>query len=60
MDKNRIAGAAKQVKGKVKVAIGKTVGDAGLQADGQADKVEGKAQNAIGVAKDAVRDALKR
>jgi uncharacterized protein YjbJ (UPF0337 family) len=59
MDKNRIIGAAKEAKGAVKQAIGKATGDAKLQADGKADKAEGKVQNAIGGLNDAVRDALK-
>ena len=52
MDKDRIAGAAKEIKGSVKEAVGKAVGDAKLQSDGKADKVEGKVQNAIGGLKD--------
>lgn len=59
MDKDRIAGAAKQVKGAIKEATGKALGDAKLTADGKKDKTEGKVQNAIGGAKDVVRDALK-
>ena len=57
MDKDRIEGAAKQTKGAVKEAVGKVVGDAKLQADGQADQVEGKVQNAVGGLKDAIRKA---
>ena len=60
MDKNRIAGAAKQAKGAMKQAIGKVTGDAKLQAEGTADKAEGKVQNAIGGWNDSVRDALKK
>ena len=56
MDKDRIAGAAKQVKGSVKEAIGKITGDAKLQAEGAAEKAAGKVQNTAGGAKDAVRD----
>ena len=55
MDKDRIAGAAKEIKGSVKENIGKAVGDAKLQSDGKADKVEGKVQNAIGGLKDALK-----
>lgn len=55
MDKDRIAGAAKQMKGTVKQAAGKIVGDAKLEASGKADKVAGKAQNAVGGLKDAAR-----
>ena len=60
MDKDRIAGSAKKIKGSVKETIGKATGDTKLQADGKADKMEGKVQNAIGGVKDAVRDALKK
>ena len=60
MDKDRIAGSAKVIKGTVKEAIGKATGDAKLETEGKADKVEGKIQNAIGGVKDAVRDELKQ
>jgi uncharacterized protein YjbJ (UPF0337 family) len=55
MDKDRIAGAAKEIKGSVKETVGKAVGDGKLQSDGKADKVEGKVQNAVGGLKDALR-----
>ena len=58
MDKDRIAGAAKQAKGSVKEAIGKVTGDAKTQAEGAADKTEGKVQNAIGGLKDKAREVL--
>ena len=43
-------------QGLVKETIGKAVGDAKLQSDGKADKVEGKVQNAIGGLKDALKN----
>jgi uncharacterized protein YjbJ (UPF0337 family) len=55
MDKDRVEGSAKQAKGTIKEATGKLTGDAKLQADGKADKTEGKIQNAIGGVKDALR-----
>ncbi len=55
IDKDRIAGSAKQVKGTIKQAVGKVVGDAKLQAEGKADKVKGKAQNAVGSLKDSIK-----
>jgi uncharacterized protein YjbJ (UPF0337 family) len=55
MDKDRIAGAAKQAKGAIKEAVGKVVGDAKLIADGKSDKLEGKIQNAVGGVKDALK-----
>lgn len=60
MDKNRINGAARQVKGAVKESLGKLTGDAKLEADGKADKLVGKAESAVGGVKDAIRDGLKR
>ena len=56
MDKDRIAGAAKQAKGAVKEAAGKAIGDSKLVADGKTDKVEGKIQNAVGGLKDALKE----
>jgi uncharacterized protein YjbJ (UPF0337 family) len=55
MDKDRIEGAVKEAVGKE--AVGKVVGDAKLQADGKADQVEGKMQNAVGGLKDTLRKA---
>jgi uncharacterized protein YjbJ (UPF0337 family) len=56
MDKDRIAGSAKQIKGAAKEAVGKATGYAKLQSDGRADKVEGKIQNAFGGLKDALKE----
>jgi len=55
MDKDRIVGSAKEIKGKVKQAVGKAVGDAKLESEGSADKLEGKVQNAIGGLKDTLK-----
>ena len=35
-----------------------SVGDAKLESEGNADKIEGKVQNAIGGLKDTIRDTL--
>jgi uncharacterized protein YjbJ (UPF0337 family) len=59
MDKDRIEGAAKKIKGSVKEGIGKATGDAKLEGEGKADKAEGKIQNAVGGLKDAVREKIK-
>lgn len=60
MDKDRIVGLAKQGKGTLKESFGKAFGDAKLVADGKRDQAEGKVQNAVGSAKDAARDAIKK
>jgi uncharacterized protein YjbJ (UPF0337 family) len=59
MDKDRIEGSGNQAKGAIKQAAGKITGDAKLQAEGAADKAKGKVQNAVGGARDAMRDASK-
>jgi uncharacterized protein YjbJ (UPF0337 family) len=51
---------ADQAKGAIKKGIGKLTGDAKLQAEGEADTMKGKARNAIGGAKDAVRDVVNK
>jgi uncharacterized protein YjbJ (UPF0337 family) len=55
MDKDRIKGSAKQVKGAVKETAGKILGDAKLVNEGVADKATGKLQNAVGGLKDTLR-----
>ena len=55
MDKDRIAGSAKQNRGTIKEMAGKAIGDAKLEADGKAEKIEGKAQHAAGRLKDTLR-----
>jgi len=60
MDKDRVEGVGHQAKGKVKEAAGKVTGDKQTQAEGTAEKTGGKVQNAIGGAKDAVKDWVKK
>lgn len=55
-DQDRIEGAAKNIGGEVKEAVGKMTGDEKLKAEGRMDQVEGKTQNAVGGMKDALRD----
>ncbi|MFM9858964.1 CsbD family protein [Pseudoxanthobacter sp. M-2] len=55
MDKDRVIGSAKVVKGKIKEAIGKAVGDVKLESEGTADRVEGEIQNAVGGIKDTLK-----
>ena len=54
-DKDRVVGSAKQIEGAVKQVVGKAVGDAKLESEGNADKIEGKVQNAIGGLKDTLK-----
>jgi uncharacterized protein YjbJ (UPF0337 family) len=56
MDKDRVEGAGHQAKGAVKEAVGKMTGDKKTQASGAAEKAAGKVQNAVGGAKDAIKE----
>jgi uncharacterized protein YjbJ (UPF0337 family) len=58
MDHDRIKGAGDQLKGKIKEGAGKITGDEKLKNEGRADQVKGKVENAIGGAKDKVRESL--
>jgi uncharacterized protein YjbJ (UPF0337 family) len=55
LDNDRVAGSAKEIKGSVKEVAGKAVGDAKLEGEGNAEKVEGKVQNSIGGIKDTLK-----
>ena len=57
MDKDRIAGSAKDFAGKVEGGVGDIAGDARTQAAGRVREATGTAQNLYGQAKDAARDA---
>jgi uncharacterized protein YjbJ (UPF0337 family) len=57
MDKDRIAGSAKDFAGKVEGDVASMAGDAKTQASGVAREAEGTVQNLYGQAKDAARDA---
>jgi uncharacterized protein YjbJ (UPF0337 family) len=55
MDKDRVKGAATRMGGKMKQAAGDVTGDTKMQTEGKMDQAKGKAQNAIGSAKDALK-----
>ena len=56
MDKDRIAGSAKDFAGKVEGAVGGLTGDAKTQAEGRAREAAGTMQNLYGQAKDTASD----
>ena len=58
MDQDRAEGIGHQIKGGIKEGGGKITGDARTEAEGAAEKAAGKVQNAVGGAKDAVREKL--
>src|SRR5450756_2957115 len=57
MDKDRIAGSARDFTGKVEDTVGDIAGDAKTEVAGRVNEVAGTAQNIYGHAKDAAREA---
>jgi uncharacterized protein YjbJ (UPF0337 family) len=58
VNKDQVGGVAKEMKGAVKGAAGKAMGDKRLQAEGKADKITGKVQKTYGDAKEKIKDSL--
>jgi uncharacterized protein YjbJ (UPF0337 family) len=58
MNKDQIAGKAKEIGGKIQQEAGELVGSSKQQAKGVANQVEGKVQKKVGDARDAVEDAV--
>lgn len=60
MDKDRVAGTAKQAKGSLKHVAGSILGDSKMKAEGEAEKAAGKVQNTVGGLKDKLRETAKK
>jgi uncharacterized protein YjbJ (UPF0337 family) len=60
MHKDQIKGAAKDIAGATKQGIGKATGNERLEAEGVAERVEGKVQKAAGEVKDTGKKVLSR
>ena len=58
VDEDRTEGSAKQWSGSLKEKAGGFIGDEKMKREGQAEQTEGKLQNAVGSAKDSVREAM--
>ena len=56
MNDDRLEGAGRDFKGKVKETIGDATQDPALQQEGLADQIAGKSQKALGAAKDFARE----
>ena len=59
VDQARVDGALDQAGGSIKEGVGSLVGDKKMESEGAAQKAAGKVENAVGGAKDAVKDATK-
>ena len=58
VDENRVSGSAKQVGGSIKEGVGNLTGDEKLKNEGTMDKVKGKVENAVGSAKDMIKETF--
>ncbi|MBB5447454.1 MULTISPECIES: CsbD family protein [unclassified Paraburkholderia] len=59
MDRNRVEGTAKELKGSVKEAIAKVTGNRAKQAEGAAEKIAGRIQARIGEETEELRERVK-
>lgn len=57
MDKDRVEGKLKDIAGRARRPAGEWTGDTETQANGAAKQAEGKIQNALGKAKDRVKNS---
>jgi uncharacterized protein YjbJ (UPF0337 family) len=57
-DKDRVAGSAKNMGGKLKEGLGNVTGDSKMQTEGKADQAKGKIQNAVGGIKDKAKEVF--
>ena len=58
MNKDQVEGRATEVKGNIKEAAGKLVGNERLQGEGLVDQAKGKVQGNYGDAKEKVKDVI--
>jgi uncharacterized protein YjbJ (UPF0337 family) len=58
VNRDQVAGIARQMKGSVKQAAGKATGNRRTEVEGAADKLAGKVQKAYGDVKDKVQKAF--
>jgi uncharacterized protein YjbJ (UPF0337 family) len=58
MDKDRVEGKIKDIKGRIERQVGEWTGDKDAQAEGTKEQIKGKVQNAFGKIKDAGRENL--
>lgn len=60
MNEDQVKGTLEKVKGNVKEAAGKLVGNESLEAEGRADQISGAVQKKVGDVKDAVDTLTKK
>lgn len=57
---DKAKGLANEAVGNIKQGVGKVTGNDKLRAEGKGQEIKGETQQAVGKAKDAVKDAVKK
>ncbi len=57
---DKISGVTNEAVGNVKQGVGKAVGNDRLQAEGKVQEIKGEGQQAMGKAKEAVKDSVNK
>ena len=60
MNDNQTEGSVERVKGAVKEAVGRLLGDQRLEAEGKKDQAAGKLQQQVGDVVEVLSDVLKK
>jgi uncharacterized protein YjbJ (UPF0337 family) len=58
-DKDELKGKGKQIKGRIKEKVGEMTGNRNLEAEGEAERIEGLAQEGVGRARLKADELLK-
>jgi uncharacterized protein YjbJ (UPF0337 family) len=59
MNRDKLKGQAKQVRGDIKEAVGDLTNDQKLRVDGKLDRVEGSVQKGYGELKESTKEAIR-
>ena len=58
-NKDELKGKGKQIKGRIKDKLGEMTGNRNLEAEGEAERIEGLAQERVGRARRKADEAMK-
>ena len=58
--KDKITGMANEVAGNIKQGVGKVVGSDKLRVEGKVQEIKGEGQQAVGAAKDKVKETANK
>ncbi len=59
-NKDEIKGKGKRIKGQIKNKVGEIIGNRKLEAEGEAERIEGAAQEGLGKARRKAREIIEK